>query len=217
MYRLRLLDVDVVCCNPHSVKVLVASKATCTQVAQNGQNRFRVFAVFLLVGRCPNPPYGAFPLRPLSRLSASAWRLAPLEKTYRLAYMWAAFFTASSRMIMCVPAAEAGAVWRKHIHVLLRCFERNHIIAGGFIDGIQFPFFRFQFCVFIFERIDRWQLFLPFVAMLVEIFFRRFMEGDVGVFGFVISGGRVFGLSEFFPRGLLIFLQLFIADCTATN
>ena len=26
--------------------VLVASKATCTQVAQNGQNRSRVFAVF---------------------------------------------------------------------------------------------------------------------------------------------------------------------------
>jgi len=39
--------------------LLIASKATCTQVAQNGQNRSRAFAVFLLVGRCPNPPDGS--------------------------------------------------------------------------------------------------------------------------------------------------------------
>jgi hypothetical protein len=36
------------------------------------------------------------------------------------------------------------------------------------------------------------------------------VKGDVGVLGFVISSGGVFGLSEFFPRGLLILLQLFI-------
>ena len=47
--------------------------------------------------------------------------------------------------------------------------------------------------------------------MLVKISFCRFVEGDVGIFGFVICGGGVFGISEFFPRGLLIFLQLFIS------